>query len=439
MNKKIKSMDDQIRRFLDSKFFFYIACFIAVIGILVQIYCSFSKDIWLDEAFSLQMIKHTYKEMILLTAQDVHPPLYYIILKSVVDILMKIFSNGSNIFIGKMVSIIPEIILILYVGTIGRKRFGNTAAGMFIVCLIGMPQLISYGVEIRMYSWAMLFVTASFFSMYDIMTKNDVGSWIKFLIFSLLASYTHYFACISVAFLYIFLLFDFLKENKKRIKMWVIISSLTIIGYIPWMIVLLNQLKQVRKSYWIPEITWQSILSCVIFVFEKYWLFVIYIFALLLSFIDLKKRSQQKKMIIAALMIILWTAFVGIVLSKLFRPIFIPRYLVPSMACLWFGISAILSIQKKEFIKMIIVCIMFLLTFQNIYLFLRKERAMKIESNQLEKMISKIDTNDSKIITTTSENCRVLSVKIKGKSYLWKKENSKLSQNVYEQLGARYA
>ena len=50
--------------------------------ILCQIQGAFSYDLWVDEAFSIRMLEHSYGEMIALTAKDVHPPLYYIILKA---------------------------------------------------------------------------------------------------------------------------------------------------------------------------------------------------------------------------------------------------------------------------------------------------------------------------------------------------------------------
>ena len=42
------------------------------------------KVIWFDEAFSLQLAKLSVSDVIKYTASDVHPPLYYLILRAFV-------------------------------------------------------------------------------------------------------------------------------------------------------------------------------------------------------------------------------------------------------------------------------------------------------------------------------------------------------------------
>ena len=46
----------------------------------------FSSDIWYDELFTVGMIEHSYGDLIGFTARDVHPPLYYCIVKLFVDL-----------------------------------------------------------------------------------------------------------------------------------------------------------------------------------------------------------------------------------------------------------------------------------------------------------------------------------------------------------------
>ena len=75
--KRVVAMDkDKIAILL-----YFLAITISLITVMCQIKEALSYDIWVDEAFSLRMIQHPYRRIIQLTAQDVHPPLYYIILK----------------------------------------------------------------------------------------------------------------------------------------------------------------------------------------------------------------------------------------------------------------------------------------------------------------------------------------------------------------------
>ena len=72
--------------------------------ILCQIQGAFSYDLWVDEAFSIRMLEHSYGEMIALTAKDVHPPLYYIILKAGIGILNFCFAGRvPEIFCARLI------------------------------------------------------------------------------------------------------------------------------------------------------------------------------------------------------------------------------------------------------------------------------------------------------------------------------------------------
>ena len=122
----------------------------------------FSNDIWYDELFTVGMIGHSYGELVELTARDVHPPLYYMITKFFVDLCKLILPGVHAVAAAKMVSVLPYFVLLLYSVTFIRKRFGIFTGGVFLFCVVSMPQLSGYTVEVRMYSWALLFVTAAF-------------------------------------------------------------------------------------------------------------------------------------------------------------------------------------------------------------------------------------------------------------------------------------
>lgn len=140
--------------------FFYSCCTLSAVVIFIEAFESFSYDIWVDEAFSLRMIEHSWFEIVQLTAMDVHPPLYYFILKLGVGITHNI-SGIPIIVCAKLVSVMPILILwimnVLYI----RPRYGKCVAGMFSLCITAAPNLTAYSVDIRMYGWGLLFVTAT--------------------------------------------------------------------------------------------------------------------------------------------------------------------------------------------------------------------------------------------------------------------------------------
>lgn len=69
---------------------------------IIYLQTAFNNCIWLDEAFSMSMIKQSFWEMICNTAIDVHPPLYYIILKMIISVfnlfIRKFYLVSKNCF-----------------------------------------------------------------------------------------------------------------------------------------------------------------------------------------------------------------------------------------------------------------------------------------------------------------------------------------------------
>lgn len=122
----------------------------------------FSNDIWYDELFTVGMAEHSYSELVRFTAADVHPPLYYCIVKLFVDLCKLIAPGVGTVIPAKMVSVLPYFGLLLYAVVFLRRRFGLFVGGLFLFCVTAMPQLPAYTVEVRMYGWALLFVTAAF-------------------------------------------------------------------------------------------------------------------------------------------------------------------------------------------------------------------------------------------------------------------------------------
>ncbi|MCM1236114.1 MAG: glycosyltransferase family 39 protein [Ruminococcus flavefaciens] len=133
-----------------------------------------------DEAYTWWITtKNTIPEMIIATAADVHPPLYYLLVKAA----MAVF--GKNIVVARMVSVAGAAATCLLVSTLVRKRFGVKAASLLLLVVGLGTQMIYYNVNVRMYSWMIFFVMAAGLSAYEIMIDGKAKSWILFVLFSL--------------------------------------------------------------------------------------------------------------------------------------------------------------------------------------------------------------------------------------------------------------
>ena len=359
-------------------------CFLLCIaGVLSMLAMSFSYDIFRDEAFSLSLSSCSYADIVNITALDVHPPLYYFILKFVVDGVHSIFPSFHSIFVAKLVSVSVYIILLLVIATKVRRDYGNFVALLASVCLIGMSRQIDYGIEIRMYSWGMLFVTTAFLWIKNIITENKIWPWIWFVIFSLCSAYTHYFACIAAGFLYIGLLIYFWMNDRRRLWQWTIAVVLTVIGYLPWLNVLIEQLRAVSESFWIDEITLGTV-----------WNYLVNMFAcpfLLLVIVAMFVYSKTKKILpsfkeqpiaYTGMLVPIGVILVGTIVSLIMQPIFIFRYAIPAMSCLWIGLLIFVDKLDNRIIKATIAVIIVAITLVNIVYFNFSQGKYLIEAKE---------------------------------------------------------
>ena len=126
--------------------------YIIAAGLLINCFrlCAGS-DIWYDEIFSMEFVTRPMSEMLAIAAQDVHPPLYYIIVR-LAEVIAGVLNITDSIAVAKFMSVMPYVLLMIYAITILRKKFSMLTAGLFTVMVVGMPQMYDMTVEIRMYS-----------------------------------------------------------------------------------------------------------------------------------------------------------------------------------------------------------------------------------------------------------------------------------------------
>lgn len=207
-----------------------------MLGILLMIaYICRNKAVDWDEAYSVMMVtKLSLSEMLHTTALDMHPPLFYI--------MLRIFGTlfGTSFFALKMMSVLFTGCTMLLGVTIVRKNWGAKAAFLFNLVIGLGPQFIFYSVNIRMYALVSFFVIASALLAYNIIQNSGKLNWILFVLSSLGGVYTHYFAVVPLTLIYGYLLVGLFLERKRDCKYFVLGCVMTVAGYVPWLAVVIS-------------------------------------------------------------------------------------------------------------------------------------------------------------------------------------------------------
>lgn len=391
----------KINAFIE-KYYDVIFTAIVIIGTLMYLSLIGGKNVWADEAYTFALIKHNFSELWSITAADVHPPLYYI--------LIKLFTQpfNYNLIVAKIFSIIPYIVIILFGGIQLKKYFSKKTSLLFMGLFLLFPFSLSYVVEVRMYSLAAMFVFLNAIFAYRCYKDNSNFSWSMFALFGICAAYTHYFAMVSVGITYGILLIVSIK--KKMFSKWLIAAIGTILFYIPWLAEFVSQLAyKINNEYWIEEITPLTLLKYIYRIFgtsgnEVNLFFIFPSLSYLIAFISVinSKQSNNILLSICMLSIPLGTIFIGVIASLLIRPVFVIRYVVPAIPLLIAFMAIALGNMENKKIVISILSFALIIGIQNYVITLLDE--YKITEDSLESFLLKQHADYDTYIVLTKSN-----------------------------------
>lgn len=392
--------------------------------------CYFVYDncFWGDECFSIRLSQMSVSEMIRVTAEDVHPPLYYIF------VIIGQRLCGTSGIMYHIVSIIPCALMMLFANTAISKYFGCGTAFLFVTLCSVLPRALSFGVEVRMYSWAWFFVLIAFWYLYKILMNDSFKYYLLFAIFSLFAAYTHYYALLSVAFLYIALMIVTIAK-KRNIRNVVITWVITVLAYIPWLSTLLSTFIRTKDEWWVNYT--EKTMSCLKFFFDfgdgySFISVALLILCITLTvYYALKKKDDVALWAIIGLAAAALTLVTGQTLSYLIRPFFIDRYLYPVCSVVWVILSVIAGKTKKILPYVLIVVVFVFSARMDKELFYNNYMYNKLCSETVED-VSKVIDDESCILTNDALlNWTVLDYYFPGIAHSTKMDNLDVNKKYF--------
>lgn len=217
-----------------------------VVGIIFLSLGAFHNNVWFDESYSVGMARHTFAEIWSIGGHDVHPVLYYWILRVIYLI------TGGSIMAYRVVSIIPIAIMAILGYTHIRKDFGEKTGFIFTFLSIFLPEMITYAIEVRMYSWAILAVTILAIYAYRLAKEDNTKNWIIFGIASIASIFLHYYGLMAAGLINVVLLIHLIRNKRKKGLIFIISFGLVqAIAYIPWLMYFVTQVTNVSHGFWI--------------------------------------------------------------------------------------------------------------------------------------------------------------------------------------------
>jgi mannosyltransferase len=307
-----------------------------------------ARPLWYDEAFAVLFAQTGPSEMIRGTlalsrgvAADVHPLLYYTLLWG----WMQIFGESSQSVRG--FSIIVGLMLFGLVYILSRAILGKRVALISALIFALSPFQIHYAQEVRMYVLLASFLIGATVALWKGMQTDKWYWWVLFAVGTAFAQLTHNLA---VFYLLPLAITPLLFRQWKAFGRVVLVSSVAVVLYLPWLIQIPSQFAKVQQSYWItrPSVA-QLIATLLSFVtnlpLPEDWLpfaiFVALFVIILASWKTILARSRQYLFADRGIWLF-YMSFAPMVVLFLFsqwQPVFIERALLPSAAvfAIWLG------------------------------------------------------------------------------------------------------
>jgi uncharacterized membrane protein len=199
------------------------------------------QSLWFDDDYSVLLATKSVGQLVHLTSVDVHPPLYYLLLK------------GWGMMFGwtdlamRSLSVLFTIGALAVGGLLVRKMFGNRAAiGAMLLVMIA-PLLTRYGFEVRMYAMASFIGISATYALYSAWKSrgNAQIRWlVLYAVLVILGLYTLYsLALLWIAHAVWIVYVTFRKrQTVKDLLPYIITFATAVVIYIPWLPTFISQL-----------------------------------------------------------------------------------------------------------------------------------------------------------------------------------------------------
>lgn len=303
--------------------------------------------IWADEQFTLNVVHQSWSKGFRLMIHDrVHPPLYYLVLKLFLSITGLI--HIPEIPSAKLFSIFWIILFIAVGSKMLSERYGERTALLFTLFLCG-TETVGYSVEIRMYSMALCLCGLAWLHADEWEKTKEQKEWNLYCLDTILAAYTHYFAILSLAVIWFWILHD-CRKNGKAGK-WVCSLLLLLILYVPWIIAVMCvhesvtdytsalTLWNVINLFFLPFSVHNSVISSLVILFTG------------LLFLWIIRFHTWNAYTLLAMINPFILGAACLILSFVVQKFFSGRYLLPGWGAMWAGTAIALRDERFPYRK----------------------------------------------------------------------------------------
>lgn len=218
---------------------------LSALAFALQTWQLHTQSLWYDEGFTAWLSVQPLVDILARTAADIHPPLYYVLLHAWIRLA------GDSEFALRFPSVIAGVAIVPLMWRLGYKTLGR-AGGIIAALLVAVsPLWLWYAREARMYTIVTALVVASTWLLLRWLDRPSRLRLLSYVVLTVLAIYTHFFAWFIVAAHATFATPWLLTDRARRHRLISLASAwtATFLAYLPWLRSVLIRL-EADRSYW---------------------------------------------------------------------------------------------------------------------------------------------------------------------------------------------
>lgn len=325
---------------------------LAMLALFLRVHGLGLNGLWYDEVFSAEVTRLATVDLIVRTANDVHPPLYYLLLRT-----WKLTTGSESEAAMRSLSAVFDLFGIAATSWLGWVTFKNRAGALAAGIVHAFsPFAILYAQELRMYSLLLLCSTISIAALIELMEGRSRRALVLYLLSTMAALYSHLFATLLIAAQCLWFFARPSPRNEAFSKRSFLgLQAAMAILYSPWILVIVKQMlwasgHRDRGEWWIPRPPIKALLGVIHVLVGTDWILFFVTLGLIVIAVATawRRRASDDRMVNLTLgfaTLVSLPILTAFAVSWVTTPVFVARFFTEALPALWmlalFGLFAL--------------------------------------------------------------------------------------------------
>jgi len=336
---------------------------ILLLALAVRLYQIELQVVWFDEAYSVWLSRMPPAQIILFTARDVHPPLYYLLLH------VWMYCWGDSVVAVRSLSAVIGVATVAMGMRIAHQFGCWRTSAMAGLLLAVFPIGVYYSQETRMYALLGLLMLSALYAVLLWGRQQRQRYLLAYSLLMVAGLYTHYFAILCALSCWLYVLLARGQNGRLLICSgpWWIYNLGIALAFLPWLPTLIEQTGRPNLIAWIAAVTPMTVPLAFLRAFTldtnmagAILLAVAFSLTLLAGATRLWSRDQALSRPGSMLVIYCFIPVLATWLVSSVKPLFMERYLLFALLGLPILLaSALAELRQRWRVLLLVLCVFF--------------------------------------------------------------------------------